>query len=332
SPSRYIVVVNAANTGKDWAWLKAVNECSVRIDDRRPWVHSSYQACLRNLHDPDESYSWLADIALQGPRSRDILAAMLDAAPPSSAVLELRARLMALKRAQILEARIPSERAPGSVYDLLITRTGYTGEPMSFEILAHPDILETLWQELIEIGEPFGLTPIGLGARDSLRIEAGLPLYGHELAGSLDLRPEDAGFAGYIKLHKAFFVGRQAYIEHAQTNKMALVRFRIEETGVRVPKPHDIVTDNRGHVVGQVTSCAMDTAGHLTGLATVDQRQKERDTALNILTRPTSEVWEKPYDDLSLGDRLVVPIRAKVVDRFWQKKKQQRKALNGSVG
>ena len=244
---------------------------------------------------------------------------MLNEAPSSPAVSDLRARLVAIKRTEVMEARIPSRRAPGGVFDLLIARTGYTGEPMGFELLVHPDVLEALWEELLKVGEPFGLRPIGLGARDSLRIEAGLPLYGHELAGPLDLRPDDIGFASYVKLHKAFFVGRQAYIEHAQRNKMSLIRFSVEEKGKQVPKHGDIVADVHGRVAGQVTSCAQDTKGYLTGLAYVSQHQKKPGTPINIVPRPVRETWGKEYDSLTVGDRLVVPVRAKVVRRFLKK-------------
>ena len=316
SPSRYLVVVNAANMDKDWTWLQAVNEREVRIDDLRPWVRSSFQADLRNLHDPRESYAWLADVALQGPRSGDILLALLNRAPPSSAAAEIQGRLLALKRTQVMEAHIPSEHAPGSVFDLIIARTGYTGERMGFEMFVHPDVMGVLWEQLLEVGAPFGLRPIGLGARDSLRIEAGLPLYGHELAGPLDMRPDDAGFAGYVKLHKPFFAGRRAYIEHARQRKVTVVRFRIAEKGVRVPKQEDVVTDGRGRVIGQVTSCAMDTEGYLVGQACVDQRHAEEGTQINIFPRPTREDWDKPYGELEVGDRLVLHAEATVVSRF----------------
>jgi glycine hydroxymethyltransferase len=319
SPSHYLLVVNAANTEKDWAWLNAVNEREVRLDDLRPWVRANFQAELRDLHDPRESYAWLAELALQGPRSRDILLALLDTAPPSSAVTEIRGRLLALKRTGVMEAQIPSDRAPGSVFDLIIARTGYTGERMSFELFVHPDVMGALWEQLLEVGAPFGLRPIGLGARDSLRIEAGLPLYGHELAGPLDLRPDDAGFAGYVKLHKPFFVGRRAYIEHAQQRKMTVARFSIAERGVRVPKQEDVVTESHGRVIGQVTSCAMDTEGYLVGQAYIDERHAEEGAEINIFPRPTREDWEKPYEELEMGDRLVVHNEATVMSRFMKR-------------
>jgi len=306
--SRYLLVVNAANEEKDWAWLRAVNDRAVRIDDLRPWARTGFQAELTNLHDR------LADLALQGPRSRDILLALLDAAP--SAVAETRAQLMALRRTGVMEVSIPSDQSPEGAFDLIIARTGYTGERMAFELLVSPDAALALWKQLMEVGALFGLGPIGLGARDSLRIEAGLPLYGHELAGPLDLRPDDAGFAGYVKLRKSFFVGRRAYIEHAQRRKMTVVRFRIEEKGVRVPKRGDVVTESRGRIIGEVTSCAMDMEGYLVGMAYVDQRHAEVDTEVSIFPHPTREAWEKPYRELEVGDRLVMHNEARIIRRF----------------
>ena len=316
SPARFMVVVNAANAEKDWTWLQAVNRREVRIDGLRPWARSSFEADLRDLHDPEESYAWLADIALQGPRSLDILLALIEAGPPSTAKTELRRRLRMTKRTELIEAQIPSERAPGGVYDLIVARTGYTGESMAFEMFVHPDVLETLWVQLLEVGAPFGLRPVGLGARDSLRIEAGLPLYGHELAGPLDLRPDDAGLAGYVKMHKPFFVGRERYAKHARERTMEVVRFRVEEKGVRVPKQGDAVTDSRGRIIGQVTSCAQDTEGFLVGLACVDRRYTDRGTELGVFPRPSRGSWDKPYEELEVGDRVTMHMEAEVVSRY----------------
>jgi glycine hydroxymethyltransferase len=224
--------------------------------------------------------------------------------------------LLNLNRGEVIEAHIPNGRAPGGVFDLFIARTGYTGERMGFELFVHPDVLSTLWETLLEVGAPSGLVPVGLGARDSLRIEAGLPLYGHELAGPLDLRPDDAGYAGFVKLHKPFFVGRRAFVEHAQNRKMAVARFRIGEKGVRVPKLQDVVADSRGRVIGEVTSCALDTEGYLVGMAHVDKRHANPGTEIFIFPHPTRETWDKPYDELELGDRLVVHSEATIVRRF----------------
>jgi len=316
SPARFMLVVNAANAEKDYAWLRAVNNREVCIDADRPWAQTSFQSDLRNLHSPEESYAWLVDLALQGPRSLDILLSLVNAGSSSTAASALCRRLRMMKRTELIDAHVPSSRAAGGVYDLIIARTGYTGERMSFEIFLHPDAVETFWNELLEVGEPFGLRPVGLGARDSLRIEAGLPLYGHELAGPLDLRPDDAGLAGYVKMHKPFFVGRAGYAAHAAERDRAVARFRVEERGVRVPKQGDAVTDSRGRVIGQVTSCAQDTEGFLVGLAAVDRRYTERGTELRIFPRPSRGTWDKPYEELEVGDRVTMHLEAQVIRRF----------------
>ncbi|MGD2145640.1 MAG: serine hydroxymethyltransferase [Anaerolineae bacterium] len=315
-PWRHMLVVNAANAEKDRRWLHAVNAREVRIDESRPWARSAFQAEVRDLHDSQGSDEALGDLALQGPRSRDILLALVDAAGTSSMRARLRRRLLMLKPGEVLGAQIPSRRAPGGIFDLIIARTGYTGERMAFELFVHPDGIETLWNVLLDVGAPFGLRAVGLGARDSLRIEAGLPLYGHELAGPLDLRPVDAGFQGYVKLHKPFFVGRRAAIEHSAQRSMEVVRFRIQERGVRMPKQGDAVADGHGRVIGQVTSCAQGTEGYLVGLAAVDRRHAQVGETLNVFPHPTREDWDKPYDELQVGDRLVVHSEARVISRF----------------
>jgi glycine hydroxymethyltransferase len=318
-PSRYLVVANAANAESDWAWLQAVNERSVRIDDERPWAHASFAAELRNLHNCSDQAAALVDLALQGPRSLDVLLGLLGATAPGVSSAEP-ARLLGLKQTGVTTVRLPLDRVPGGCLTLIVGRTGYTGEAMGFEIFVHPEAAPVLWDLLLEAGEQFGLQPIGLGARDSLRIEAGLPLYGHELAGPLDLRPDEAGFAPYVKLHKPFFVGRKAYVEHVRRRKMVVVRFRIEKKGVRLPRLMDVVVDNRGRVIGQVTSCAMGVAGHLVGQASVDARHAAVGTSINIFPHPTREDWEKPYDELELGDRLVLHSEATVVERFLKRR------------
>ena len=100
---------------------------------------------------------------------------------------------------------------------------------------------------------------------------------------------------------------------------MTVARFRIAERGVRVPKQEDVVTESHGRVIGQVTSCAMDTEGYLVGQAYIDQRHAEEGAEINIFPRPTREGWEKPYEELEMGDRLVMHNEATVVSRFMKR-------------
>ena len=157
---KYLVVVNASNDDKDWAWLNAVKNGTVKIDNARPWALAfGRNLTLRNLRDPKAGPEMRVDLALQGPRSRDILLALgVDDAD--------RKKIMRLLRTNLCEATVGG-------FDLVVSRTGYTGEKMAFELFVHPDQAQDLFRTLLKIGEPFGLKPIGLGARDSLRTEAG---------------------------------------------------------------------------------------------------------------------------------------------------------------
>ena len=101
--------------------------------------------------------------------------------------------------------------------------------------------MENLWNQILKAGEPFGVLPAGLACRDSTRIEAGLPLYGHELAGSLKITPVEAGFPGYVKYHKPFFVGRDALLAREENRQREIVRFRCDQKRTRRPKERDVL-------------------------------------------------------------------------------------------
>jgi glycine hydroxymethyltransferase len=315
APGRYMLVVNAGNTRKDWAWLNAVNEGAVCIDPQRPWARSPFHARLVDLRAPDQEHNWRVNLALQGPRARDILLDWLEASPRGPASSAIRGRLLGMQRTELIEVEWPWPDAPGSVFDLIIARTGYTGESMGFEIYVHPDWAVQLWNLLLEIGGPSGLRPAGLAARDSLRIEAGLPLYGHELAGPLDLRPDDVGLQGYVKLYKPFFVGREPFRAHLEEQDMKLVRFRIGERGMPMPNQRDRVVDRRGRVIGEVTSAAMDTEGHLVGMAYVDRRFADVGEEIHVFAtarKPT----DRPLEELEVGDRVALASEGTVLKRF----------------
>jgi glycine hydroxymethyltransferase len=257
---RYLVVVNAANDDKDRTWFEAVRDGRVRIDVARPWARVyGYEAEIRNLRDPKAGDERRVDIALQGPKSRDILLAL-------GCDDETRKRILRLQRTQLCDAVLGG-------FNLIVSRTGYTGEKMGFELFVHPDQAVALWNALLEVGQAFGLKPVGLGARDSLRTEAGLPLYGHEMGegsgkmGSRDLGVAEAGFGSYVKLYKPWFIGREAYVAREKERKGVVVRFRFDEQRVRMAHNGDPVSDAKGRIIGWVTSCAIDSQRYLTGQA-----------------------------------------------------------------
>ena len=302
----YMLVVNASNNDKDWAWLTAVNEGRVQIDPRRPSARVLHPATLRDLRDPQWGRECLVDLALQGPRSIDILLAMCD--DPA-----LAARIKGLGWARLTEGKLAG-------FEVVISRTGYTGERVAYELFVHPDQSSAFWQALLKAGEPFGLKPCGLAARDSTRTEAGLPLYGHELDGPLGLNPAQAGFGSYVKLWKPFFTGREAFIAQEAKREEVVVRFRMNEKGVRRPELGDPILDKRGKVVGTVTSCAIDQEGYLLGQALVPLSLAAEETALSIYQLGGGQRPLKVPEQVKPGARLPIPDTATVLSRFPKRK------------
>jgi len=302
----FYMIVNASNEDKDWDWLNAVNERRVVIDGDRPWVEVEAQATLRNLKDPAVGKNQKRDLALQGPASLGILQRLTD--DP-----ELRADLARVRRTELIECELAASwTESGRGIPLVIARTGYTGEEWGYEILVHPDDAATLWHAILEVGEPLGVKPCGLACRDSTRIEAGLPLYGHELAGHFDVSPIEAGFPGYVKYHKPFFVGRKALLAQEDGRERELIRFRVDEKGTRRPETGDPVVDRRGHEIGKVTSCSIDVEGYLVGLALVQKRYNVPETPIAIFP-----LRGKSLDEALLrGQRVALPIEATVLTRF----------------
>jgi glycine hydroxymethyltransferase len=300
---RYWMVVNAANTAKDWAWIDAVREARVMIDPERPWSRAlgTETVVVRDMRERR------AQLALQGPRSRDILLALMDDEEDP-----LREPLLEMNRNEIIHGRLAG-------YDLYLARTGYTGEPMAFEVFIHPAAASALWHALLEAGESYGLQQVGLAARDSLRTEAGLPLYGHELAGPLDLNPADAGFDPYVKLYKPFFVGKAAYMAHERERQARLIRFRFDEEHARLPRQGDVVVNRKGRVVGAVTSCSIDTDGGLTGLAYVQNPYTKRGSRLGVFQVDTRNWSDKPLTSLKTGDQVLLHDDITVIPRFLNK-------------
>jgi glycine hydroxymethyltransferase len=188
-------------------------------------------------------------------------------------------------------------------------------------LFVHPDKASDLFREILRVGEPFGVKPIGLGARDSLRTEAGLPLYGHEMGmgsgkwGERDLGVAEAGFGSYVKLHKPWFIGREAFAQREKERKGVVVRFQFPEKGVRMAHNGDPVVDKRGKVIGWVTSCAVDQQGLLTGQAFVELKYAEEGTQIYIYQGAPEKVGKAPAE-FKLGDKAVIPTEAVVLSRF----------------
>ncbi|OAS17076.1 glycine cleavage system protein T [Paenibacillus oryzisoli] len=223
----YMLVINASNIEKDIAWLQQ---------------HLTGEVELANVSEET------ALLALQGPRAVAIVAKLTD--PP----------IQALKPFHFL-----ADVTVGGV-TTLVSRTGYTGED-GFELYVDQKDAVTLWRKLLEAGEEHGLIPTGLGARDTLRFEARLPLYGQEL--SSEISPLEAGLSFFVKLDKGEFIGRDALLEQ-KTNGVPrkLVGIEMQERGI--PRPHYAVYAE-GKQIGEVTTGTQSpTYKTNVGLALID--------------------------------------------------------------
>ncbi|WP_069815126.1 glycine cleavage system aminomethyltransferase GcvT [Streptomyces sp. TP-A0874] len=242
---RYLVVANASNA-------------QVVLDALRERAEG-FDAAVR---DDRDAYALLA---IQGPSASAVLAQLTDA------------DLAGLKYYSGL---------PGTVagVEALIARTGYTGED-GFELFCEPADAEGLWRRLTEAGSEYGLVPCGLSCRDTLRLEAGMPLYGHELSQSIT--PVDAGLGRLVKFEKTTnegrFVGREALAEAAaraeRTPPRKLVGLVAE--GRRVPRAgYRVVSTADGAAIGEVTSGAPSpTLGKPIAMAYVDAAHAEPGTS-----------------------------------------------------
>jgi len=298
----YLVVVNAGNDDKDWAWLNAVRQGQVKVDNQRPWARAfGANVTLKNLRDPKMGKEMRVDLALQGPRSRDILNAI-------GLSVEDTYRLNKLKRTQL-------GHFTWQGLDLIISRTGYTGERMAFEIFIHPEKLPEFWDLLLNVGEPFGIKPCGLGARDSLRTEAGLPLYGHEMGGDMNLGVAEAAFGSYVKTYKPWFIGRSTFLEKESQRSVEVIRFQFEGKRVRMAHNGDLVINEKGKVIGQVTSCAINKDEFLTGQACLEIAGIQEGTPIYIYQN-TPAIGPVAVNELKKGSKLQLPEKAIVISRF----------------
>jgi len=183
SESRYLLVVNAANKEKDWNWF---------MDHKKRF---------RGLIIEDKTEE-IGMIALQGPMTKGVL---------EKIVIESHSKLPDPWRNRLRVCEIGGVRVT-----VTISRTGYTGEPICFELFSQRDHMRMMWEEILDVGGKEGIVPASLGARDTLRIEAGLPLYGHELGQDHEGKEipiyavSSAALAVSFSPSKGDFIGKEA--------------------------------------------------------------------------------------------------------------------------
>lgn len=186
---KYLIVVNASNRHKDVEWMKAHLFGEVELID---------------------SSDDLSLIALQGPQSGTIFAKLVNS------------NLLPEKYYTF------KENIDISGISSMVSKTGYTGE-LGYEICCRNEDAVKLWELLLDAGSDVGLTPCGLGARDTLRLEAGMPLYGHEMDD--DISPIEAGLGFAVKLNKENFIGKKGIIDRG-TPTRTRIGIRITGRGI----------------------------------------------------------------------------------------------------
>jgi aminomethyltransferase len=210
-----------------------------RIDPDVAWLQSQASRFSGDLDLTDASHNYAA-IAVQGPQVKEFINAVIPGA--SSSAMRV-AAVTDLKKNQIGGFKFGTS-------GILVSRTGYTGED-GFEIVGSDDAIQRLWDQCLSLGQPFGLKPAGLGARDTLRTEVCYPLYGHELDESTT--PVEAGVGFFVSLDKGDFNGRAVLAEQKACGvKKKCVAFKMTDKSAP-PRPHYPIWAN-GAPVGEVVS------------------------------------------------------------------------------
>ncbi len=241
------LVVNASNREKLLAWF-------------------SQQQAGRDIGLVDETVSTCM-IAVQGPRSCDLLGPLTSAA------------VLTLKYYTFIDASVAG-------IPCVVSRTGYTGED-GFELVCSADQGAALWETLMQHGASLGIMACGLGARDTLRLEAAMPLYGHEMDDTLD--PLTAGLSFGVRLAKAAdFIGRAA-LERIKASPLGKKRVGLKLSGKRIPREKMSITHN-GLPVGHVTSGTQSpTLGHPIAMGYVPTELAASGTELHVEIRGSQE-------------------------------------------
>ena len=216
SENDYLLVVNAGTKDKDYAWIR-------QQVGSRPGIHLS------------DYSSYYSQLALQGPRAQETLQKLT------------KVDLNTIKNYWFTWGQV------AGVSNVMIARTGYSGED-GFEVYIPSDEPTTvkMWNALLEAGAEFGIRPCGLGARNTLRLEAGMSLYGHEISDEINVL--EAGLTHWLKLDKGDFIGREALaaVQAAGGPKRKIIGLEMIERGIA--RDGYSVFDLDGNAIGTVTS------------------------------------------------------------------------------
>ena len=249
----YLLVINAANRYKDIDWIRK---------------HLFGDVMLSDISDET------ALLALQGPLSKSILTKLTD------------------EKTLPIKYYTFKENVDIGGIKCMVSKTGYTGEE-GYEIYCKNKDAVSLWELLLDKGSGEGLIPCGLGARDTLRLEAGLPLYGHEMDDSIS--PIEAGLGFAVKLNKEDFIGKQGIIDRGEPTK---IRVGLKITGRGIAR-EDCPVFYGDKEVGRTTSGTHSPyLGYPIAMAYVDLNYKDVGTNLMVEIRgrkTSAEIVPLPF-------------------------------------
>ncbi len=222
-PEKYLLVVNASNVEKDWNWLQENNQEGVEMDN---------------------ASEWMAQLAIQGPKA--------------TATLQ---KLTPVDLSSIPYYHFTVGEFAGC-NEVIISNTGYTGAG-GFELYFLPEHANTIWNSIFEAGAEFGIKPIGLGARDTLRLESGFCLYGNDIDDTTS--PLEAGLGWITRFVEGKNFIDRPFLEKQKAEGITrkLVKFELTERGI--PRHGYPITNAQGEVIGNVSSGTM-VPGTKTGI------------------------------------------------------------------
>ena len=214
-PEKYMLVVNASNIEKDWNWVVSQNDVGAELENASDRI---------------------SQLAIQGPRATEVLQKLTEI------------NLSEIKYYTFVTGKI------AGVDDVIISATGYTGAG-GFELYFRNEVAEQIWKTIFEAGDKFGIKPIGLGARDTLRLEMGYCLYGNDIDDTTS--PIEAGLSWITKFNNGRkFIDREFLMMQKTEGLTRRLRgFIMQERGI--PRHDYELVNSEGNVIGKVTSGTM---------------------------------------------------------------------------
>lgn len=249
----YFIVVNAANKDKDYKWICGHKEGEIELEDISGDV---------------------SQIALQGPKSKEILSKLTTAENIPEKYYHA-----------VFHADIEG-------IDCIISQTGYTGED-GYEIYLSNEDAPVLWEKLLETGKEDGLIPCGLGARDTLRLEAAMPLYGHEMDDTVD--PVETGLGFAVKMGKEDFIGKKAIEEKGQSPR---TRVGLKTIGRGIMREHMEVLAGEKPIGMTTSGTHCPFVGCPIAMALIQREYAAEGTKVTVLVRGRrveAEVVKLPF-------------------------------------